>query len=88
MASIRFLTAHRRGRLCGVSGIEETLRVPEVREVSILKPLGTDVREAEEAADRIGFVIVSGPSRGQVLLAADENARTVQLEISDDSDPC
>ena len=80
-ASIRFLTAGRSGRLAGVSGVDEARRVPGVREVSIGKRLGAAVRQAEEAADRIGFVIASGPSRAQVLLDVEEAARRVRLDI-------
>lgn len=80
-ASIRFLVAGRSGRLAGVSGIDEARRVPSVREISIGKPLGTAVRPAEEAADRIGFVIASSPSRAQVLLGAQEGARCVRLDV-------
>lgn len=80
-ASIRFLTAGRSGRLAGVSGLDEARRVPGVREVSVGKPLGAAVRPAEEAADRIGFVIAAGPSRSQVLLDAEVAARLVSLDV-------
>ena len=66
-ASIRFLTAPRSGRLVAVAGLEEARRMPAVREVAIVKELGAAVREAEEAADRVGFAIASGPSRREVL---------------------
>jgi len=80
-ASIRFLTAGRSGPLAGISGVDEARLVPGVREVSIGKRLGAAVRPAEEAADRIGFVIASGPSRAQVLLGVEEAARRVRLDI-------
>lgn len=80
-ASIRFLTAGRNGCLAGVSGVEEARRVPGVREVSIGKRPGAPVRQAEEAADRIGYVIAGGPSRAQVLLDVEEAARRVRLDI-------
>lgn len=80
-ASIRFLTAGRSGCLAGVSGVDEARRVPSVREVSVGKRLGAAVRQAEEAADRIGFIIASGPSRAQVLLDVEEAARRVRLDI-------
>ena len=80
-ASIRFLVAGRSGCLAGVSGVDEARRVPGVREVSIGKRLGAAVRPAEEAADRIGFVIASGPSRAQVLLDVEEAARCVRLDV-------
>ncbi|MEA2563408.1 MAG: hypothetical protein QOH06_4912 [Acidobacteriota bacterium] len=81
-ASIRFLIAGRSGCLAGVSGVDEARRVPGVREVSIGKRPGAAVRPAEEAADRIGFVIASGPSRAQVLLGVEEGARRVRLDIA------
>ncbi|HSG40709.1 MAG TPA: hypothetical protein VLE27_13795, partial [Thermoanaerobaculia bacterium] len=80
-ASIRFLIAGRSGCLAGVSGVDEARRVPSVREVSIGKRLGAAVRPAEEAADRIGFIIASGPSRAQVLLDVEEAVRRVRLDI-------
>lgn len=80
-ASIRFLTAGRSGRLLGVSGVEEARRIPGVREVSIGKREGAAVRPAEEAADRIGYVIAAGPAREQVLLDVEEAARRVRLKI-------
>lgn len=80
-ASIRFLIANRSGCLAGVSGVDEARRVPGVREVSVGKRLGAAVRPAEEAADRIGFVIASGPSREQVLLGVEEAARRVSLDV-------
>lgn len=57
------------------------MRVAAIREVSIVKRLGTIVRPAEEAADRLGFVIASGPSRAQVLLAVEEAAQHIRLNI-------
>jgi biotin carboxylase len=80
-ASIRFLTAGRGGRLAGVSGTEEAQRFPGVREVSIVKRPGAAVREAEEAADRIGFAIASGSSRPQVLRAVDRAIEGIRLDI-------
>ena len=80
-ASIRFLTADRDGLLASVSGVDDARHVPGVREVSIGRRLGAAVRQAEEAADRIGFVIASGPSREQVLVDVEEAARWVRLGI-------
>lgn len=82
-ASIRFLTARRSGRLVGIHGTERAWRVPRVREVTVTKPLGSAVCEAKEAADRVGFVIASGVSRSEVLLAAQAAADCVRLEIRD-----
>lgn len=66
-ASIRFLTADRSGRFAGLVGRDTADRVPGVREVTLLKQLGASVREAEEAADRVAFIIASGASRPRLL---------------------
>jgi cysteine synthase A len=80
-ASIRFLLADQVGRLGAVSGLEEARNLDAVREVSIGKRRGAAVRPAEEAADRVGYVITSGPSRPQVLGAAATALQTIRLEI-------
>jgi biotin carboxylase len=80
-ASIRFLTAGRSGRLAGVKGKTAARRLATVRAVTMLKPPGAAVREAEEAADRVGLVIASGPSRPQVLREIDEAVRCIRLRV-------
>ena len=80
-ASIRFLTADRSGRLGGVSGADEARRFSSIREVSIVKQLGVTVRKAEEAADRIGFVIAGGSSRSRLLLELEEAVKNIRINI-------
>lgn len=86
-ASIRFVLADRAGRLGGMSGLNEARGLDAVREVAIGKPLGAAVRPAEEAADRVGFVIASGPSRDQVRRAADQALERIRLAIDPARDP-
>jgi biotin carboxylase len=81
-SSIRFLLADRSGRLAGARGLETARRLPGVREVSLLKPEGAALRPAEEAADRVGFVIASGRSRRRVLAAVARAQRQIRLEIA------
>ncbi|MEA2603216.1 MAG: hypothetical protein QOF89_4208 [Acidobacteriota bacterium] len=83
-ASIRFLLAGRRGRLGATSGVEQALRLPSIREVWVGKPAGAAVRPAEEAADRLGYVIASGPSREQVLADIEEALERIHLAIDQD----
>jgi len=80
-ASIRFLTAPCSGRLAGLSGAEEARGVPSVRQVTLVKRRGAPVREAEEAADRIGFIIASGASRERVLLDIEQAVSSTRLKI-------
>jgi len=83
-ASIRFLLAGRRGRLGTATGMEEALRLPSIREISLGKAAGAAVRPAEEAADRLGYVIASGPSREQVLADIEEALERIHLAIDPD----
>lgn len=80
-ASIRFLTASRAGRLRGVANLEAVQALETVRQVTLDKPLGAELRPAEEAADRVGFVIASGPCRERVVAEVDEAMRRLRLEI-------
>jgi S-sulfo-L-cysteine synthase (3-phospho-L-serine-dependent) len=80
-ASIRFLTAGHEGRFVGLRGAEAARRLPGVREVTLLKRPGATVRVAEEAADRIAFVIASNPSREQALLDVEAAAGSLRLDI-------
>jgi S-sulfo-L-cysteine synthase (3-phospho-L-serine-dependent) len=80
-ASIRFVLADRTGRLGEVAGLDDARSLDGVREVCIGKPRGAAVRPAEEAADRVGFVIASGPSRELVRRAADEALGSIRLTI-------
>lgn len=80
-ASIRFLVADRNGRFAGASGLDAVRALPAVREVTLLKPLGAALRPAEEAADRVGFVIASGGCRERVLADLDEALRRLRVDM-------
>lgn len=60
-ASIRFLLAPDAGRLIAVDGLDEVRRMPGVRLADLNLPPGRMVKPAEDALDRLGQVIVSGP---------------------------
>ncbi|HEY0781760.1 MAG TPA: ATP-grasp domain-containing protein [Thermoanaerobaculia bacterium] len=81
-ASIRFLLAGRSGRLTGVAGLEEARSLALVREATLGKALGSSVRPAQEAADRLGYVIASGASRADVLSAVDRALASIELQIT------
>lgn len=80
-ASIRFVLAGRAGRLGAVYGLEEAQSLATVREVWIGKARGAAVQPAEEAADRVGFVIASGPSRERVLSEVERARDGIRLAI-------
>jgi cysteine synthase A len=81
MASIRFVTSDRRGRLAAVRGVEEARQVASVRELSVDKGPGTRVRPPESASDRLGYVIASGEDRASVLQQIAQALGLIQLEV-------
>lgn len=80
-ASIRFLISDRTGRLAGVAGLDEASRLPLVREVAVTRRTGAAVRPAEEAADRIGFVVASGASHPEVLREVETALQCIRLSV-------
>jgi len=81
-ASIRFLTAPRHGRLAMVRGVEEARRLPGVREVTLGKRPGDEIRPAEEATHRLGHVITSGPDPLQVIREADAALASLEVVVA------
>lgn len=63
VASIRFLTARTAGPLVGLTGVADAAAGQMIREVTVTVGPGVKVRVAEDAYDRLGFVIASGPER-------------------------
>jgi biotin carboxylase len=86
-AAIRFLVADRGGRLAGVAGLDAARALPAVREATLTKPPGAMLRPAEEAADRVGFVIASAASREAMLADLAAALCLLHLEIDPQVDP-
>jgi S-sulfo-L-cysteine synthase (3-phospho-L-serine-dependent) len=82
-ASIRFLTAARSGSLVEASGISKALLMPSVREVRVTACPGARVRSPEDAYDRIGFVIASGPVYSKVHCDLEDALQKVQIRVED-----
>jgi cysteine synthase A len=81
MASIRFITAPRAGRLRSVPSLDEARRTRLVQDVMFDAAAGTAVQPAESAVDRLGYVIAAGPDRSLVTAAADDALRRISLDI-------
>jgi S-sulfo-L-cysteine synthase (3-phospho-L-serine-dependent) len=81
VASIRFLTADRAGRVREVNGVQEALSIPSVREVSMKCQRGAMVNLAEDAYDRLGFVIASGHDPSVVSRDLAEALTRIQIEV-------
>jgi cysteine synthase A len=80
VASIRFLTAPTAGTLRRVHVVYEA-RPATVRQIAISREAGSSVRPAEDAYDRLGFVIASGPDRGTVTRELDRTLRMIRFDV-------
>jgi S-sulfo-L-cysteine synthase (3-phospho-L-serine-dependent) len=74
-AGIQFLLADRPGVLLGVTGVDRAAALPGVERVVVTVPDRAVVRPAQNAYDRIGYVIATGDTPGQ-LSAALTDARS------------
>lgn len=84
IASIRFIIAAQSGRLTRIGGVDEVRQLPTVRDVTITRATGTDVKPAQDAYDRLGFIIAAGTDRAQVTRDVEEALAIVsrQLEVA------
>jgi S-sulfo-L-cysteine synthase (3-phospho-L-serine-dependent) len=80
-ASIRFLTAANSGLLSGIDGAEKASRIPGIFEVAVTGKRGTMVREAEDAYDRLGFVLGASPNLSTLNEALADALRTIHIEV-------
>ncbi len=71
VAGIQFLTAPRPGRLAGIDGIADALRVPGIDRVAVTASDGTTVRPATDAYQRLGYLIAVQETADQVAAALD-----------------
>lgn len=88
VASIRFLTAPAAGTLARVAVHGEGRRPPTIRQVAISRPVGSAVRPAEDAYDRLGFVIASGADRNTVTRDLDRTLRMIRFDVEPTHHAC
>jgi cysteine synthase A len=81
VASIRFLTAPAAGTLARVEVGDDAPRPATIRQVAISRPAGSAVRLAEDAYDRLGFVMASGPDRGTVTRDLDRMFEMIRIDV-------
>lgn len=80
-AGIQFLLADRPGVLADVRGIELAVGIRGVERVAVTAQTGAQVRPARNAYDRLGYVLVSGDSRREVLSTLAEACSALDVVI-------
>ncbi|MFJ3836481.1 pyridoxal-phosphate dependent enzyme [Streptomyces sp. NPDC054904] len=81
-AGIRFLLPESRGTLRAVDGTDTALAVAGVTGVTVTAAPGTPVRPAENAYDRLGHVIATGPDTPAVTASLDAALNALRVDIT------
>jgi biotin carboxylase len=68
------------GRISAISGVEEARKLPGVESVFLRCQLGDEVREYEDCATRVCFVIASGQTREAAQAALQRGLNTIRIE--------
>ena len=78
---LRILAADQDGSLNGVYGADEVAELPGVIDVRLFKKTGDSVRRYTQAAHKLGYLLVSAPSREELLARVDGAVQTLQFDI-------
>jgi biotin carboxylase len=79
-ASIRFVTAFRKGRLRRITGLKEASSVPGVADVQLYRASGDVMGGNHDFRDRIGHVIASAESASAAKHAAESALELIAVE--------
>ncbi|MFH8888668.1 hypothetical protein [Streptomyces sp. NPDC017949] len=79
---MRFLLPESRGTLRAVDGTDTALAVAGVTGVTVTAAPGTPVRPAENAYDRLGHVIATGPDTPAVTASLDAALNALRVDIT------
>ena len=79
-SAIRYFRAPA-GTLTAIDGIEEARRVPGVQEITIVKPIGTEITDIGNSVDRLGFVIAQADTAEQAVRICEEAMNKVRISV-------
>ncbi len=76
------IAADRPGRLTAIHGLSEVTAVPEVVDLRLFADPGDHVRPFTQAAHKVGYVLMSAATAGELRAAAAFVDRTLRLELA------
>ena len=79
-SAIRFFRTSA-GLLKSVEGIEEAEQIPGVREITIVKKIGTMITDIGSSVDRIGFVVAQADSAEEAVRVCEKAVGTIKITI-------
>lgn len=82
---LRILTADTDGTLVSVTGEDEVRALPEVTELRLFKDPGSRVNRYNQAAHKVGYLILAADDREALTQAKDAALATLQFHIEPDS---
>ena len=69
------------GTVKEVKGIEETGRIPGIKQISIVHGVGEQVGEIKSSVDRAGFVIAQAEDASKAVAIAEEGIRNIDIKV-------
>ncbi len=76
------IAADRPGRLTAIHGLSEVTALPEVVDLRLFADPGDHVRPFTQAAHKVGYVLMSAATAGELRAAAAFVDRTLRLELA------
>ena len=69
------------GILKSVEGVDEAKRVPGIREITIVKDIGSEIPDIGSSADRAGFVIAQADTAENAVKACEEALAKIKITV-------
>lgn len=70
------------GTLQAIEGIEEAKKIPGVREITIVKEIGTQLTDIASSVDRIGFVIAQADTAEEAAAICQKAIDRIHIKVS------
>ena len=69
------------GLLRAIDGIEEARLIPGVKEITVVKEIGTEITDIGSSVDRVGFVIAQADTAEDAVKICEQAIRTIQITV-------
>lgn len=79
-AAIRYFQTSA-GILKAVDGVEEARKLPGVREITVVKEIGTEIADIGSSADRVGFVIAQADTAEEAVRLCERAIEKIRITV-------
>ena len=79
-SAIRYFNQHA-GKIVSIDGVDETEKLPGVKQISIVHGVGEEISDIVESGSRMGFVIAQGTDAGDAARKCEAALRMIKVKI-------